>query len=281
MLKIKNILENSKPEAMLLEYFKNKSVALVACADYIELLDRENIRRIEECDIVIKMNKGFELSFTHSNSISSRVDFIYNSLLEDCVNGGVLDIDKIIKSPIQHIRTTPHSNMKGHATDGYYTNATKQETLDKTKKLQETWNLWTTIIDPVFFTNLSMLIDCKPTTGFAAIFDILSYKPSSLYVTGFSFFLGGPIKGYWGGSKPGGIEEKWGKTETQHAEKCFQSTRHIHRNMWKVFKDFYAESENIKLDPILEKIISLENYSKDGYNKIVSEYKNEKSKHSQ
>ena len=103
------------------------------------------------------------------------------------------------------------------------------------------------------------------------------FYPRSLYITGFSFFLGGPIKGYWGGDNPGGIEEYWKRTEVEHAEKCFNSTRHVHANMWKSFKDFYSISGNISLDPIMEKIISLENYSKDGYNKIVLEYKSEKS----
>ena len=99
------------------QYFKNKSVALVGCADYLELLDEDNLKRIEECDIVVKMNKGFNLSKTHAHLISSRIDIYYNSLLEDCVNGGVLDIEEIGNSEIALIRTTPQSDMKGIATE--------------------------------------------------------------------------------------------------------------------------------------------------------------------
>ena len=155
------------------KYFENKSVALVGCADYLELLDKDNLRRIEECDIVVKMNKGFNLSKTHSHLISSRIDFYYNSLLENCVNGGVLEVDDIAKSNIALIRTTPQSSMKGIATE-YRTNATSQATIDKISELYEKHGLATTIIPPEFFTELSRVIDCKPTTGFAAIFDLLS-----------------------------------------------------------------------------------------------------------
>lgn len=258
------------------QYCKNKSVALVGCADYLELLDEDNLKRIEECDIVVKMNKGFNLSKTHAHLISSRIDIYYNSLLEDCVNGGVLDIEEIGNSEIALIRTTPQSDMKGIATE-YRTNTASQATIDKIHKLREKYGITTTLIPPEFFTGLSRTIDCKPTTGFAAIFDLVSFQPASIYVTGFSFFLGGPIKGYWGGDTAGGIEETWDRTEEQHAEKCFNSTRHVHSNMWRVFKDFHTISGNISLDPIMKEIISLENYSRDGYNKIVSEYKNEKS----
>ena len=252
------------------EYFENKKVALVGPADYLELISPGNLTAIEACDVVIKINCGFNLTKSYENVLGKRTDFLYNTLLDNCINGGVIDVEEISRSDIKHIRTIPKSNMKGIAVNNNIS-FNKQRTMDKILELQNNHNIELSIIDYKFFNNISRQVDCRPTTGFAAMLDILSHEPELLYVTGFSFFLSGPLKGYWGGSEPNGIEALRGRTEVEEAERAFNSTRHVHKNMWRYAKEKISTLKNIRFDPILEEIIKLKEYSKEGYNEILKE----------
>lgn len=253
-------------------HIKNKTVALVGPADYLEFLDtNKNLTLINSADVVIKMNRGFDLSEKYFHLIGDRVDIFYNSLKEDCVNGGILDVEKIVKANVKHIRTYPQSDMKGIALSNL-SNAKNEKTLKKIQSLHSR-GVTSSMIDCNFFTEISLKVDCRPTTGFIAIYDILNARPSKLYITGFNFFLGSPLKGYWGGSEPGGIEELWGLSEKEHADKVHASTRHVHKNMWKVFKTEIVPLEFVSMDPIMQEIFLLEEYNKKEYDQILERYK--------
>jgi hypothetical protein len=250
---------------------ENKCVCLVGPADFLEKIDnKDNLKKINGSDVVIKINRGLDLSEKYPHLIGKRTDILYNTLLENCVNGGILDIEKIKQSRIKHIRTIPKSDMKGNA----YPNSNNISKLSTLQKLEMLHSLGTptTVMKHDFFTQVSRKVDCRPTTGFAAVYDILAARPKSLYITGFSFFLGGPLKGYWGGSEPGGIEEEWGHSEEVHAERVFNSTRHVHKNMWSVFKQEILPAKVVSMDPIMEKIFLLEKYDRNEYNKIIEDY---------
>ena len=252
------------------EFFNNKTVAIVGPADYIALLDDSNIKKIENSDVIVRINCGFNIVDNYSKIVGSRTDIFYNNLLEDCINGGILDVDKISKSEIKHIRTIPKSDMSGISTSN--TTNIKQPTLDKLINLRNNRGIHTSLVDCTDFTAISRSIQCRPTTGFVALLDIIKHNPKELYVTGFSFYLGGVLKGYFGGSLPGGIVETVGRTEHEESERNFNSKRHVHRNMWRVFKQEIMPRENVSVDPIMEKILALENYDREKYNEIIRNY---------
>jgi len=252
---------------------KNKKVALIGPANYLQKFSQEfkdeNLNRINDCDTIIRLNCIFNILEEYKHLLGSRTEIMYNSLLDNCNNGGVLEVDKIVNNNIKHIRTTPKSSVKGIANSNLRN--FQHKTNEKLINLESNHNITVSTFDHRPFSRLAQAIDCRPTTGFAAIFDILLTEPKNLYVTGFSFFLSAPLQGYWGASKKGGIEEVFGRTEEEEALRGFNSTRHVHKNMWELLKNNKKVFTNLYFDQFLQEIINLEDYSKGRYNKILEE----------
>lgn len=251
------------------ELIENKSVALIGPANYLGVVNDqerlENLEKIKSADTIVRLNCTFNFRKQYASLLEIRTDAMYNSLLNNCNNGGVLDIDEIVNARVKHIRTTPKSSISGIA-ESNQTNV-DTETARKLKILNEN-NIEISVMDFNSFNRVSTAVKCRPTTGFASIFDILSFRPASLYVTGFSFFLGPPLKGYWGGKHKGGIEEVYGRTEEEEALRGFNSTRHVHKNMWQVLKDNQSQFKNLHFDTFMTKIVNMNEYSKENYEKL-------------
>lgn len=254
-------------------YFENKSIALVGPASYLQLISSNNLKKINENDVVVRINCGFNLQKEYPEVLGKRADFLYNTLLDDCINGGVINVEEIAKSGIKHIRTIPKSDLKGIAVNNE-TNVSKEETYKKLLSLQKEHSISTSVIDYKFFNSISEKVDCRPTTGFVAIYDILNFNPKSLYVCGFSFYLGGVLKGYWGADKPGGILETRHRSEEEEAERAFNSTRHVHKNIWNYAKSTLSTNEKITCDEIMTQILNFESYDRKSYNSLIESYKN-------
>ena len=246
-----------------------KRVALIGPADYLDKIDdtskKENLNNIERADTIVRLNCTFNIRDKYSHLLGTRTDIMYNSLLDNCNNGGVLNVDEILSAGVKHIRTTPQSSTSGIATSNQ--RGFSGEIGKKILELKNR-NIDMSVMDFNLFNRLSSEIKCRPTTGFASIFDILSYRPAELYITGFSFFLGPPLKDYWGGKNKGGIEEVFGRTEAEEAERGFNSTRHIHKNMWKLLKDNIEHIKNLRVDNFMSNIIRMENFSRVNYEKL-------------
>ena len=268
----------------MFDYFNGKTVALVGPADYLELFsgDNKNLEKIESCDVVVKLNSGIKLSKNYPHLVSSRTDILYNSLLDNCVNGGVLLIDDIVSSKIKHIRTTPKSDYSGIAVSQNTTNITTRDTLEKLHLLFSNYKIETTVMDIQLYNHISKSVKSKPTTGFVTIYDILKYNPKSLFITGFNFFMSPPLRGYWGATDqkdskiphPFTVEGKPvpPRTEKEHAEVVANSKRHVHKDMWEYAKSTLLYNNRVELDPILKSLLLVENFSKDNYNKIIADY---------
>ncbi len=269
----------------MIEFFKDKNVSLVGPADYLEIFgkDSKNLKKIESADVVVKLNSGINLSNIYPELVSRKIDILYNSLLDNCVNGGVLNIEDIVKANVRHIRTTPKSSYSGFAHRQDSTNITSKETYNKLLSLSNDHHIDTSIMDMNLYNLVSKSVKSKPTTGFVAIYDILMYNPKSLYITGFNFFMTPPLKGYWGASLDGnekiphkftvsGQKNEILRTEQEHAEVVANSKRHVHEYMWRYAKSTLLNKSNVSFDPILEKFLLVENFSKENYTKIVKDY---------
>ena len=269
----------------MIEFFKGKNVSLVGPADYLELFreNSENLKKIESADVVVKLNSGINLSTIYPELVSKRIDILYNSLLDNCVNGGVLSIEDIVNANIRHIRTTPKSSYSGFADRQDTTNITSKKTYNKLLSLSNDHRIDTSIMNIELYNTVSKNVKSKPTTGFVTIYDILMYNPKSLYITGFNFFMSPPLKGYWGGGLDGsekiphkftvaGEKKEVFRTEEEHAAVVSNSKRHVHEYMWRYAKNTLLSKDNVSFDPILEKFLLVENFSKENYNKILKDY---------
>ena len=112
---------------------------------------------------------------------------------------------------------------------------------------------------------LAKEVESRPNTGYMAIFDILRHNPKKLFICGFSFYLDGFISGV----KEGIIGEQ-NLTEEQFGMKCFNSKRHNQKNMWNYAKKTILNHPKIELDSMLEKILNLNEFSRENFVENIS-----------
>ena len=229
-----------------IDLIEGKRVAIVGPAKY--MMNSKYGREIDSYDTVVRLNRSCESIQDYSDDIGTKTDILYSCLIEKPANAGIIDINTYKnKYGIKFVCAPPASDMKG------LSNRTELHSLidiEKVKKLQKEIPL--RVVDHVFHNDLALKVDCRPNTGYVAIYDLLRFKPEKLKIFGFSFYLDGFIEGV----KHGIIEEQ-NKTEQEFAEKCFNSKRHNQKNMWLYAKNTLRENDNVELDNTLKKILDL------------------------
>jgi hypothetical protein len=242
---------------------EGKNVALVGPASY--MMGSGLGKEIDKHDVVVRINRGIESISVFENDLGKRTDIYYSCLIERAQQTGTLNPDDLKhKYKIKHIVAPPDSNMKGYA------HSTKLHSLvdrQKVKKIQEL--LPVTIVDHKFHTGLAEKVDCKPNTGFMAIYDLLRYNPKKLSIYGFSFYLDGFIDG-----QKSGVEKEKQCTEQEFADMAFRSKRHVQKNMWEYAKETLLENSNVKLDPCLQRILEMKDFSREEFKSNVAIYSN-------
>ena len=133
-------------------------------------------------------------------------------------------------------------------------NKTKLHSLVNKEKIKEIKkHIPVTIVDHKFHTDLAKKVNCKPNTGFLAIYDLLRMNPKKLSIYGFSFYLDGFITG-----QKAGVENEKNCTEQEFADMAFNSKRHVQKNMWKYAKETLLNNKHVVLDKTLNKILNLD-----------------------
>ena len=217
-------------------------------------------KEIDSHDIVVRINRGIESIAKFSEDIGLRTDLYYSCLIERAQQTGILDINLMKSLGIKHIIAPPDSNMKGMAS------STKLHSLVNDNKIKEIKKeIPLTIIDHVFHSYLAENIDCKPNTGFLAIYDLLRRNPESLSIYGFSFYLDGFISG-----QKSGVEFEKNCTEQEFADMAFNSKRHVQKNMWNFAKSTLLNNEKVNLDKDLKKILKLKDFDRALFDKSKS-----------
>ena len=204
---------------------EGKTVAIVGPAEY--LMGSGYGNKIDEHDIVVRVNRGIELIDTYDSDIGRKCDILYSCLIEKSANAGKIDASLLKnKYGITMVCTPPESTYDGISLKTKFHNLVRPETVSNISKLMPV-----RIVEHDFHTILAKKINCRPNTGFLAIYDLLRHKPKKLSIYGFSFYLDGFMKGC-----KNGIVSEQNKDENQFAEQCFKSKRHVQENMFLVAK---------------------------------------------
>ncbi len=230
---------------LLESLFTNKNVAIVGPAKYMESVYYGN--EIDNHDTVVRLNRSCESIKNYSKNIGSKTDVLYSCLIEKPANAGTINVDEYINYGIKLVCVPPASNIKGISNSTSFHSLINIETV---KKLND--KIPVRIIDHQFHNMLASIVDCRPNTGYVAIYDILRMKPKKLSIYGFSFYLDGFIKGV-----KNGIIDEQDKTEEEFAVQCFNSKRHNQKNMWNYAKISLKTIPNVNLDPILSEILNM------------------------
>jgi len=240
-------------------FINNKKVALIGPAAY--MVGSEYGKEIDNHDVVVRINRGIELIDKHAKDIGKKADVLYSCLIEKPANAGKVN-GKALKEKygVKFLCAPPESTFEGFAPETKFHHLVNMKTVDEISKL-----IPIRIVEHKLHTILAQKVECRPNTGFLAIYDLLKHKPEKLSIYGFSFYLDGFIPG----CKEGIIQEQ-NKNEEQFAHQCFTSKRHVQKNMWLFAKQTLLNKENIYLDPTLNKILSLEALDKELFKKHIS-----------
>ena len=231
------------------EYLKGKSVAIVGPAAYLKKFNFGE--KIDSFDCVVRLNRGLEVIESLSQSVGRKSDILYNCLIERPDNGGELNVDFFKANHIDWICTIPNSTKEGLSKSMDLHPDVRPSNV---KKLKKNFNF--RIMDYKIYNKVNSKIECRSNTGFAAIFDLLSFDIKSLFITGFSFYLDDFIEGYKNGCD---------RDEKSFALDCFNSERHKQKPQWEYLKKIYKKSENITADSILEEILELDELSRSNF----------------
>lgn len=230
-----------------------KSVALVGPAAYMAGSGYGD--EIDSHDTVVRLNRGIECVDELSDDVGSITDILYSCLIEKPANAGKVDPEYLYECGVEYIVAPPHSDFQGIANK-----TVLHELVNPTmvRELQD--KIPIRVIDHKFHTELAEIVSCKPNTGFLAIYDLLRFNPGILSIYGFSFYLDGFIAGI-----KSGVEQEQNLTETQFADKCFNSRRHVQKNMWEYAKKTLIYNPRVRLDHVLKRILILDELSKDEF----------------
>ena len=229
-----------------------KRVAIVGPAKY--MMSSNLGEEIDKNDIVVRINRSIETTKIYPKDVGTKCDVLYTCLIETAQNAGKLAPPELKDHyGVQYVVAPPESQYNGisHQTKLHY--MAKKETVDEIKSL-----LPFRIVSHIFHTELAKNVQCRPNTGYMAIYDLLRFKPELLSIYGFSFYLDGFIPGC-----KSGIEKEKNVTEDEFANMAFSSKRHIQKNMWSFAKKTLLNEEKIYLDPVFEKILNLEALDRD------------------
>lgn len=234
-----------------------KSVAIVGPAAYMEGsgLGPE----IDSHDIVVRINRSIETIDEFEKDVGRRCDILYSCLIETPMQAGTIDpVYLKNRFDIKYICAPPASSMAGIAPHFRF-----HDMVDLKKLAEIREHIPVRLIDNVFHTNLANFVNCRPNTGFLAIYDLMILKPAKLSVYGFSFYLDGFIK-----NCKSGIEEVAGVSEIEFANRAFNSKRHVQINMWEFAKKTLLPVPEVVLDDVLGSILKMETFSKEEFERI-------------
>ena len=230
---------------------EGKTVALVGPAKYMQGTNYG--KEIDSHEVVVRINRGIESISQYPDDIGRKTDIYYSCLIERAQQTGKLDaLELKNRYGIKAIVAPPSSDFKGVSKQTAW-----HELVDLKKVHEISHTIPVRLIDNDFHTDLAKKVQCKPNTGFLAIYDLLSFNPKKLSIYGFSFYLDGFLPG-----QKAGVEREKECTEQEFADMAFKSKRHVQKNMWEYAKKTLKNNDSVKLDKHLEYILSMDSLDK-------------------
>jgi len=168
-------------------FLRGRSVALIGPAPTIAGSNQSEY--INSFDVVIRLNKAIPIPKSIADDTGARCDVLYNCLNKDPESGGILNLDQLEKAGIKWV-CCPYAPTE----DGFKRDI---EYFVKINNGRFPFHH----IDTKLYLNMQSEVKCRPNTGIGTIVDILNYRISQLYITGFTFFKGGYHKDYRGYSE--------------------------------------------------------------------------------
>lgn len=162
--------------------FKNKRIAIIGPAN--SAIENELGSYIDGFDIVVRINKSIDVVDKYAKFIGNKTTVLFHGLDETPKTGcGSIETTKWKKKGVKKVYYPLNI-------DKFYLNLTNY--FKKNSAL-----LPISQIDKALYDEISYKLDnFIPTTGFAAIYILLSSNFKELYISGFTFFKTNHLSGY-------------------------------------------------------------------------------------
>ena len=225
----------------------DKRVVIVGPATY---LNKKGLGKlIDSYDIVVRCNKGHGLIKDPIN-YGSRTDILYHCVCQDIDNGGSITEElyndlKLIVLAYPPLTQTEKSTFK-------YGNIYLYNKINAKLKNK------LSCVNKIMYLNIEKNVGCRPNTGIMCILDILSLKPESLYITGFSLFKDGYSKFYRNKIDNIEVTEENSKyVVLDRMKNAGYGGCHNQFLIWKFLKSVILNNKIVKLDEIFFNILNL------------------------
>jgi hypothetical protein len=224
------------------KFLQNKKVAIVGPAESIFF--NESGKYIDTFDIIIRINRGFEMITGNESYVGSRTDVLYNALDFRPGCGGTFESIAGIANGVKFI-CCPYTPRPWH-------NIQRIETLATLKPIR--------FMNADVYNKLQLTCGTASNSGTASIVDILQYNIQQLYITGIDFY-----RSLYSSKYPpqvGLMDQSAKAIEDELGFKRSGEKGHNPDHQYLYFKKLVNLDKRIKLDPFLTKIIKDNRYDK-------------------
>lgn len=227
-IKLKKYLDDN-----LHELFNGKTVALVGPAD--SALKEENGKYIDEFDLIVRMNKGYQLIHTKKmcDALGSRTDILFNKCRISEFNNSNADINLLQK---QRLKYFIGYNRIGNWDD--------KKVIRFILKFENCVNNYFKILSRNKYQEIVEYLDGnKPSVGFIALYTITNSNFKKLYITGMTFFKTEYIDGYREGVTSDDQISRFKEKDGHNPEKEYEKFVEIYKkNKHKIELDYFLRN---------------------------------------
>lgn len=182
---IKNLFDSAIIEKKYNNYLRNKRVIIVGPAGYLN--NKKWLSKINDYDVVVRLNKSYPVDKSLHESISTRTDIWYHNMAPGDLpsSGGHIIPKELESNGVKWVSTHFPRNLS------YF----EDDIAACERKLQESNVNFHAHSDLEQYITFHSILETRPNLGVGAILDLLSYDIKSLHISGLTFFKGGYMEG--------------------------------------------------------------------------------------
>ena len=231
------VREDVKISSKFNEYLRGKSVIVVGPSPYLQGLKRGD--EIDSYDIVVRLNKGWDVSEDLQEDYGCKTTIRYHCMMEAESNGGKYDISAMKANGVEWLASQFPYNLD------YFHNDNK-----KFRDLNKDQINFHVPADILYHLNLHEMMETRANVATSAVFDLINYDIKKLHLSGISFYRDG-----WVGDYKEGAENTNEKGEYSMDMKDMQKEGHAQEAQMHLIKLLLDTESKFSVDKEIQKIL--------------------------
>jgi len=202
---LRSVRGDVKISSRLNECLKGKSVIIIGPSPYLQGLGRG--KEIDKFDVVIRLNKGWNVSKELQADYGKKTTMRYHCMMEHESNGGKYDISGMKDYGVEWLASQFPYNLD------YF-----HEDNKKFRDLNENQINFHVPADLLYHLNLHEMMETRANVATSAVFDLINYDIDHLHLSGISFYRDGWVGNYKDGAENTDDEGNY-KMDMKHMQK--------------------------------------------------------------